>query len=116
MTGTLDKTDSGDRTVNVGDDKQFECDLIPLDAAGRLDGVWTARVFGDEADIVSVDVANGRAVVRPRNASSGDANPVYSKPGQVVVECVFTGRDGVPIYQFNRTVTVKRECTLWFQS
>ncbi|KAF7254932.1 hypothetical protein EG68_08631, partial [Paragonimus skrjabini miyazakii] len=38
LKGTLNGNDTGNQTVEVGHDRPFMCDLIPLDAADRLDG------------------------------------------------------------------------------
>ncbi|KAF7245091.1 hypothetical protein EG68_09543 [Paragonimus skrjabini miyazakii] len=101
MNGTLNGNDTDNQTVEVGHDRPFMCDLVPLDAADRLDGTWTANVYGQAADVVVVDLANGRARVVPR-----DPPGFYKSVGQVQVHCVFTTPNGTMLFDFNRTVTI----------
>ncbi|KAA3672943.1 uncharacterized protein DEA37_0000812, partial [Paragonimus westermani] len=107
--GTLNGNDTGHQTVLVGQDRPFMCDLVPLDAADRLDGKWTANVYGPVADLVVVDVSNGRARVMPR-----DPPGFYQSVGQLQVHCVFTTPNGTILYDFNRTVTIRDETPLVF--
>lgn len=82
-------------------DRVFECDMVPLDAASKLDGQWRAYVDGQEATIVSVNVSGGRAQILPP-----DPPGYYDKVGTVTVVCVFESSSGDPLFQFNRTVDV----------
>ncbi|CAH8582217.1 unnamed protein product [Dicrocoelium dendriticum] len=101
MAGTLNGNDTDNQTVHVGDDRELECDLVPADAAGRLDGVWTVQVYGDSVQIVSVQIVDGRAKVVPP-----DPPGRYTTTGEVLVKCLFQTPDGDPLYEFNRSVTV----------
>ncbi|KAF8567999.1 hypothetical protein P879_09576 [Paragonimus westermani] len=103
--GTLNGNDTGNQTVFVGQHRPFMCDLVPLDAADRLDGKWTANVYGQLTDLVVVDVSNGRARVMPR-----DPPGFYQSDGQLQVHCVFTTPNGTMLYDFNRTVTIVGGC------
>lgn len=105
MTGTLNGNDSGDQTVSFGESKPFVCDLVPLDAADRLDGTWAAFVEGQAADIVSVNMSDGRAHIVPR-----DPPGYYASVGEVQVKCVFSTPTGDVIHQFNRTISIEGKC------
>lgn len=105
VNGTLNGEDGGDQTVSVGESKQFVCDMLPVDAAERLHGKWTAYVNGQAADIVSVNMSDGRAVIVPR-----DPPGFYTSVGEVQVQCVFSTPTGDIIYEFNRTISVEGAC------
>ncbi|GAA56009.1 hypothetical protein CLF_109635 [Clonorchis sinensis] len=105
LTGTLDRENTDDPVLDVGDNKQLECDLLPLGLAAELDGVWKATVNGAAADIVEIDHTANRAKIRPRNPPG-----YYTQETSFVVNCVLLASDDneTVILQFNRTVTVNR--------
>ncbi|KAG5448799.1 hypothetical protein CSKR_111508 [Clonorchis sinensis] len=106
LTGTLDRENTDDPVLDVGDNKQLECDLLPLGLAAELDGVWKATVNGAAADIVEIDHTANRAKIRPRNPPG-----YYTQETSFVVNCVLLASDDneTVILQFNRTVTVTRK-------
>ncbi|TGZ46119.1 hypothetical protein CRM22_011143, partial [Opisthorchis felineus] len=88
ITDTLDGENTDDPVLNVGDNKQLECDLLPLGVANELDGVWKATVNGAAADIVEIDHTANRAKIRPRNPPG-----YYTQETSFVVTCVLHAKD-----------------------
>ncbi|OON20502.1 hypothetical protein X801_03617 [Opisthorchis viverrini] len=103
ITDTLDGVNTGDPVLNVGDNKQLECDLLPFGVADELHGVWRATVNGAAADLVEIDHTANRAKIRPRNPPG-----YYTHETSFVVNCVLlaSNDNATVIRQFNRTVTV----------
>ena len=105
VTGTLDGLKNpGDVLLYKGDNRTLECDLLPPGTANRLDGYWKATVNGEEAEIVSVNMTDGRALIRP---PSGFAT--YEQLGQIQVKCQFYSKQDEPLFEFDRNVTVLGE-------
>ncbi|OON17861.1 hypothetical protein X801_06296, partial [Opisthorchis viverrini] len=61
LDGTLDGENSGNPEVTSGSTKEFQCDLVPLDAAKSLNGKWKATVDPVGAATVT-ELEDGSAV------------------------------------------------------
>ncbi|KAG5442354.1 hypothetical protein CSKR_109282 [Clonorchis sinensis] len=101
LNGTLDGENSGNPEVAAGSTKEFQCNLVPLDAAESLNGTWKAVV--DPAGAATVtELLNGNSVtIGPPNAQG------YQKQlSSFKVSCTFSTPEGTLIHKFERTVTV----------
>lgn len=108
MSGTLaGSSNSGDLTLIKGDNRTLECDLSKAGDLKPLDGYWKATVEGKLPHIVSVDLTNGRAIIKPPRNST-----VYDQLGEVQIVCQYYSKDNKLLYQFVRRVTVLGECNL----
>ncbi|GAA52272.1 hypothetical protein CLF_107729 [Clonorchis sinensis] len=103
MDGTLDGENSGNLEVTSGSTKEFQCNLVPLDAAKSLNGKWKATVDPAEAATVT-GLEDGSSVKTGPPNSQGYQNQWSS----FTVSCTFSTPEGTPIYTFERTVAVKR--------
>ncbi|KER32925.1 hypothetical protein T265_01021 [Opisthorchis viverrini] len=103
LDGTLDGENSGNPEVTSGSTKEFQCDLVPLDAAKSLNGKWKATVDPVGAATVTELEDGSSAKIGPPN-SQGYQN----QPSSFKVSCAFSTPEGTPIYTFERTVAVKR--------
>ncbi|KAF6777060.1 hypothetical protein AHF37_03617 [Paragonimus kellicotti] len=101
LTGTINGKDTGDQKVTVGENRTYVCDILNLNGSETTGGIWTAQVFGKDADLVEIQMKNGRASIVPR-----DPPGFYTSSGQVQVNCVFSTPTGDTIHQFNRTIRI----------
>ncbi|KER19066.1 hypothetical protein T265_12027 [Opisthorchis viverrini] len=104
LDGTLDGENSGNSEVTSGSTKEFQCDLVPLDAAKSLNGTWKATVDPTEAASVTTLEADNSVKIGPP-----DVQGYRDQPSSFNVSCTFSTPEGVALYNFERTVTVKRK-------
>lgn len=108
MSGTLGGVrNSGDVNLMRGDSRTIECDLLPTGAAILLGGYWKVSVNGKAGHIVSLDLTNGRAMIRPPRNS-----PVYDQLGRIKVICQYYSFNNESLIQFVHNVTTLGECDL----
>lgn len=106
LTGTLDGDENpGDVQLSKGENRSLECALVPANVASQLDGYWKATVNGEAAEIVSINMTGGRAVIVPPRGLSA-----YDNLGQVQVSCEFFSKQNESLFKFDRNVTVVGEC------
>ncbi|OON14282.1 hypothetical protein X801_09928 [Opisthorchis viverrini] len=101
LDGTLDSENSGNPEVPVGSTKEFQCNLVPLDAAETLNGTWKAVV----------DPAGAAGVTESQNGNFGKIGPpnpqgYQNQPSSFKVSCTFSTPEGTIMHTFERTVTV----------
>lgn len=102
--GSLTGDDPGNVTVIAGEPaKDLKCQLIP--PGPSIPGRWVAYIEGERADILSINMTAGEALIRPANGSD-----VYTGTGTVVVRCVYLNDKNETVVEFNRTVNVTGEC------
>ncbi|CAH8579745.1 unnamed protein product [Dicrocoelium dendriticum] len=98
MMGTLNGYDTANQILYEADHSELRWDLLPTDAADRLDGLWTVQVYGGAVQIVSVTIVDGRAkIMLP------DLPGRHMALGEVMVQCLFDTSDDDTLYDFNRS-------------
>ncbi|TGZ73400.1 hypothetical protein CRM22_001532, partial [Opisthorchis felineus] len=103
LDGTLDGENSGNPEVTSGSTKEFQCNLIPLDAAGYLKGEWKATMDPTEAATITA-LGDGNLV----KIGPPDVQGYRNQPSSFKVSCTFLTPEGTAVHTFERTVTVKR--------
>ncbi|KER20000.1 hypothetical protein T265_11358 [Opisthorchis viverrini] len=106
MDGTLDGANSGNPEVMAGSTKEFQCDLVPLDAAESLNGIWKASVQPAGA-AVATELEGGKRVKITQTNAQGYQN----QPSSFTVSCRFSTPDGTEIvFSAIKTSRVPSQC------
>ncbi|KAA0188821.1 hypothetical protein FBUS_10225, partial [Fasciolopsis buskii] len=92
---------SGDAVLLRAENNTLECGLTKREILQQTGGYWKATVEGKLPHIVSVDLTNGRAIIKPPRNST-----VYDQLGEVQIVCQYYSKDNKLLYQFVRRVTV----------